>query len=133
MTAAPQTHRPGAGWLVFAGVMLFVAGAVNVIDGVSAITDSKFYFREAAYFFGSLHVWGWIHLVLGGLLIAAVFGIWSGAGWARWFAIGVAALNAITRLMFVQAYPYLSLALFAVDVLVIYGLAAYGGRRAAAP
>jgi hypothetical protein len=126
--ATPQPHRPGAGWLIFAGAMLFLGGAVNVIDGVGAITDSRFYVRPAGYFFGSLHAWGWIHLVLGALLIAAVFGIWAGAGWARWFGIIVAVLNAIGRLVFVQAYPYLSLALFAVDLLIIYGLAAYGGR-----
>ena len=133
MTAsAPAAPHKGSGWLVFAGVILFVAGALNVVDGVAAITDSKFYGRRVEYIVGDLHTWGWVHLVLGALLICVVFGLWAGAPWARWVGIGLAAINAVTRLLFLPAYPLLSLALFAIDLLVIYGLAVYGGTRAEA-
>jgi hypothetical protein len=124
-TAEPQK---GSGWIVFAGVMLFIAGTLGVIDGVAAITDSKFYVRHPHFIFGTLHVWGWITLVIGALLIAAVFGIWARAQWARWFGVAVAAVSAVARLLFVPAYPLWSLALFAIDLLIIYGLATYGSR-----
>jgi hypothetical protein len=126
--AHPAPHK-GAGWLIYAGVILFVSGTINVIDGVAAITDSRFYFKKVDYIVGSLHTWGWVHLVLGALLICAVFGVWAGAPWARWAGIVLAALNMITRLLFLPAYPLLSLALFAIDLLVIYGLAIYGGHH----
>jgi len=132
MTAsAPAAPHKGSGWIVFAGVILFVAGALNVVDGVAAITDSKFYGRRVEYIVGDLHTWGWVHLVLGALLICVVFGLWAGAPWARWVGIGLAAINAVTRLLFLPAYPMLSLALFAVDLLVVYGLAVHGGDRSA--
>jgi hypothetical protein len=50
---------------------------------------------------------------------------------ARWAGILVAAATALTRLLFLPAYPLLSLALFGVDLLVVYGLAVYGGDRSA--
>jgi len=129
VSATTTEAEKGTGWLIFAGVMLFIAGTLGVVDGVSAITDSKFYAPHPRFLFGDLHVWGWVHLVLGGLLIAAVFGIWAGAPWARWFGIAMAALGAIAHLLFIPAYPLWSLALFAIDLLIIYGLAAYGDRR----
>jgi hypothetical protein len=133
MSATTTEPEKGTGWLIFAGVMLFIAGVVGVVDGVSGITDAKFYLRNPHFLIGDLHVWGWVHLIVGGLLIAAVFGIWAGAPWARWFGIGVAALGAISHLLAIPAYPLWSLALFAVDLLIIYGLAAYGGRRPPTP
>ena len=67
------------------------------------------------------------------LQIVAAFSIWSGGGFGRWFGIGAAGLSAIAALMSLPGYPFWSLAVFAIDVLIIYGLAAYGGghRRSA--
>jgi hypothetical protein len=59
-------------------------------------------------------------------------GVFTGAQWARWFGIAIASLSAIEQLLFVQAYPWWSLAVFALDVLVVYALAVYGGRPRAA-
>lgn len=59
----------------------------------------------------------------------AAFSIWQGGGYGRWFGICVAALSAIGALLSIPAYPFWSLAIFAIDVLIIYGLAAYGGQR----
>jgi hypothetical protein len=128
--SASTYSRKGAGWIVFAGSMLWIAGVLNVIDGVAAISDSKVYSSNAEYIVGNLHTWGWVHLILGVLLVVTVFGIWAGNEWARWVGIVVASLNAIGRLLFIPAYPFWSLALFAIDLLIIYGLATYGGRSA---
>jgi hypothetical protein len=124
MSASEPTK--GTGWLIFAGVMLFIAGTLNVIDGVAAITDSKFYARGAEYIIGDLHVWGWVHLILGFLLVCIVFGIWARAPWAAYVGIFLVAVNSVTRLLALPEYPLLSIALFGVDLLIIYGLAVYG-------
>ena len=42
--------------------------------------------------------------------------------------IVVVSINAIAQLFFIPASPFWALAIFALDLLVIYGLAAYGGR-----
>ena len=79
--------------------------------------------------FSDLNTWGWIILVLGVLQLIASFAIVSGSEWARWFGIVVAGINAIGQLHFVSANPFWAMALFAVDILIIYGLAVYGGKR----
>lgn len=118
------------GWLTFAAVMLGIAGTLNVIDGVVALARSKFFIGDAVYVFSDLRTWGWIVLVLGSLELLAAASLSSRSQSARWFGVAVASLNGIAQLMFVQAYPFWSLALFAADVAVVYGLSMYGGRRA---
>ena len=120
--------EPGAGWIVFAGVMLALAGVINVIDGIVALSKSSFYVTNATYVFSDLKTWGWIALILGILQLLAAFGIASGNQLARWFGIFAAGLNAIAQLMFVPAYPFWALAIFAIDIFIIYALAVYGGR-----
>jgi hypothetical protein len=119
----------GEGWLTFAAVMLGIAGVFNVIDGIVALSKSKFYSHDAVFVFSDLRTWGWIVLVIGALQVLAAVGVVSRNQWARWFGIAVAAVNAIAQLMFVQAYPFWALTAFAVDLLVVYALSVHGGRR----
>lgn len=118
------------GWLIFAATMLGLAGILAVIDGIMALSKSKFYSANATYVFSDLRTWGWIVLILGVLAIVAAMGVFSGSGFARWFGIAVAGLGAIGQFASVQAYPFWSLMVFACYVLVIYALATYGGKRA---
>ena len=76
-----------------------------------------------------LKTWGWIVLILGVLQLFAAFGVVGGSEAARWFGIGVAGLNAIGQLMWLPAYPLWAITMFAVDILIIYALAVYGGSR----
>lgn len=121
-------EESGAGWVMFAGIMLLVAGVLNVIYGIAAVGDSKFFVHETQYILSGLNTWGWVTIILGALEILAAFSIWSGGGFGRWFGIFVASLSAIGALMAMPAYPFWSLAIFAIDILIIYGLAAYGGQ-----
>ena len=125
--------RHGDGWVKFAGVMIILAGVIDVIYGIAAIDKASFFIANQKYIVSDLSTWGWVMLVIGALQIVAAFSIWSGGGFGRWFGIGVAMVNAIAALMSIPAYPFWSLAVFTVDILIIYGLAAYGGghlRRA---
>lgn len=128
---APSIDEEGGGWVAFAGVMIMVAGVINTIYGIAAIAESSFYVGNTRFVFSDLKTWGWIVLCLGVVQIAAGVGIWARESWARWVGVGVASLNAIAQLLFISAYPWLSLAVFTLDVLVIYGLIAHGGRQPA--
>jgi hypothetical protein len=119
----------GAGWVVFAAVMLGLAGTWNFIDGILAITSSKVFVGHQAFVFSDLNTWGWIVMILGILEGLAAVTLFSGSEFARWFGIAAAGLNAIGQLMFAPAYPWWALAMFSVDVLIIYALAVYGGAR----
>jgi len=119
----------GGGWLLFAGIMIVMVGVLNVIYGIAAIDDSKFFVANTQFIFSNLNTWGWVMLVLGALQVIAAFSIWNGGPFGRWFGIAAASLNAIAALLALPAYPFWSLAVFTIDVLIIYGLAAYGGNR----
>jgi len=119
----------GAGWLVFAATMLGLAGILSVIDGIVGLSKSRFYTGNATYVFSDLRTWAWITLIIGVVAIIAAMGVLAGSQFARWFGIIGGVLVAIEQFAFMQAYPFWSLTIFACAILVIYALAAYGGRR----
>ena len=119
----------GSGWLLFAGIMIVMVGVLNVIYGIAAIDNASFFVADQKYILSGLHTWGWVMLIVGALQIAAAFSIWNGGAFGRWFGITVAGLNAIAALLSIPAYPFWSLAVFTLDILIIFGLAAYGGNR----
>lgn len=119
----------GFGWLLFAATMLGLAGVLSVIDGIVALSKSSFYAANAHYVFSDLRTWGWIAIVLGALLIVAAMGVFTGSGFARWFGIIIAALSLIGHFSASQAYPFWALIMITIDILVIYALAVYGGKK----
>ena len=125
-----QDERQGDGWITFAMVMIGFLGAANVLEAIVALTNSKFFVQDAVFVFSDLRTWGWMVLALGIAQLAAAWSLGSRQEWARWFAIGVAACNAVGQLAFLPAYPFWAVSLFAVDIFVIYALCMYGSRRA---
>lgn len=111
------------GWWVFAGVLLLVAGVLNIVYGIAAIGDSKFFTENATYIISGLNTWGWVHLAVGVLELVAAFSLFAGGEFGRWFGIFVAALNAIGALLAIPAYPFWSLAIFALSIIIVYKLA----------
>jgi hypothetical protein len=112
-----------SGWWVFAGALLLIAGVLNIIYGIAAIGDSKFFTENATYIVSGLNTWGWVHLVVGVLELIAAFSLFSGGEFGRWFGIFVASLNAIGALLALPAYPFWSLAIFALSIIIIHKLA----------
>jgi len=131
-TSVYEEEDRGAGWLVFAATMLGLAGILSIIDGIVALSKSKFYAANNAYVFSDLRTWAWITLIIGVLAIIAAMGVLSGSQFARWFGIIGGVLVAIEQFAFMRAYPFWSLTIFACALLVIYALAAYGGRPSSA-
>jgi hypothetical protein len=127
---ATLARARGHGWVVFAALMIALAGVFNVIAGLVALADSRFYAAGAVYVWSDLHTWGWIVLALGVVELFAGGAILRGRAWGRWFGILAASLNAIGQMVFIPAYPWWSLLIIAIDILVIYGLAAYGAQEA---
>jgi hypothetical protein len=124
-------EKRGAGWLLFAGIMILIAGALNLIWGIAAIDDSSFFAPGTKFVFEGLHTWGWVTLILGVIQIFAAFSVWRGGVFGQFFGIFAASLSAIGALLSIAGYPLWSICIFGIDVLIIYGLAAYGGRRTA--
>ncbi|HEX6680395.1 MAG TPA: hypothetical protein VF063_07090 [Gaiellaceae bacterium] len=119
----------GGGWITFAAVMLGLGGTFAVLEGILAIANSRVYTGHSTFVFSNLNTWGWIVLLLGVCMLLAAFGLFSGSELARWFGVFIASLNAIGQLYYVPAYPFWSLTMFTVDILIIYGLVAYAGHK----
>ena len=124
-----DSDETGAGWVTFAAIMLGLTGLWNLFDGIAAISSAHVLVGNADYVFSDLNTWGWIVLVLGLLQGFAAIALFSGSEFARWFGIASASVNAIGQLAFVPAYPVWGLAMFAVDILIIYALAVHAGGR----
>ena len=119
----------GAGWVLFAGSMIALIGIINFIYGIAAIDDSRIYAADTTFILSDLNTWGWALLIVGVVQVAAGVGIWAGSSLARWIGIASAGINAIIQMFIIPAFPLWALAVFAIDVLILYGLIAYGGRR----
>jgi hypothetical protein len=129
-TRATEERLEGAGWIGFAGVMLILVGAFNIIDGISAIANTSYISNQLL--FANLDAWGWFFLIWGIIQMLAGFFIFSGASWASIIGVAAAFLNAIAQLSWAATYPVWSITIIVLDVLVIYGLLVYGfGRRTA--
>jgi hypothetical protein len=116
------------GWVTFAGVMLLVLGCTNIIEGTAAISGSHFFVKGAHYLFGDLSSWGWVIWLIGIAQGLTGVGVLFKNQLARWAGVAFACGNSLAQMLMIQLYPLWSLALFSVDILVIYGLVVYGGR-----
>jgi hypothetical protein len=114
-------------WLDFAGLMLILVGAFNIVDGLAAVSGSSYVADKLL--FANLDAWGWFFLIWGILQVFAGIAVMRGAGWAAIVGIVAASFNAIAQIAAARTFPVWSLAIVVADVLVIYGLVQYGGKR----
>jgi hypothetical protein len=125
-----QAPTGWVGLLAFAAIMMILAGAFQAIDGLIALFNDELYVVRPNGLVINVDytAWGWTHLLLGILLIAAGYAVLSGRVWGRTLGVIAALLSAIVNFAFIPAYPFWSLLIITVDVLVIYALIAHGGE-----
>jgi hypothetical protein len=113
------------GWGVFGATLLFVVGAINVVQGIVAMFTPEYYFvADGDMLVTGFTLWGIVLAVWGVVLLAAGAALLSGKTWARALAVVLAAVNAVAQLAFLVSNPLWSLIAIAIDVLVIYGMTA---------
>jgi hypothetical protein len=128
-------ESPGpSGWAVggitFAGVMMILIGTFQAIAGLVAIIDDNFYVVGQNYTFDiDTTAWGWIHLLLGVVILLAGFYLFRGAAWAGVTAVVLAGLSAIANFFFIPYYPFWSLLMIAMAIWVIWSLTRPGVVR----
>src|SRR5450631_1545206 len=96
-TGGHRAEGHGYGLVLFASVLPVVVSCFNLIYGIAAIANSHVFTANAHYVFGSLRIWGWITLIIGGLQFLAAGGVLAGNQLARWFAVAVVGLAPSTR------------------------------------
>ena len=117
-----------AGWHGFAAVLLFVVGVFNIVNGLVAVAKDEIVLASGPQVTVLLDVtaWGWVHVVLGIVIAVAGVAIFLGQTWGRLVGVLVVALNMVTQVMNVPAYPVWSLLVIALDVVIIWALTVHG-------
>jgi hypothetical protein len=122
----------GHGWILFAAIVLGVAGIMRIFDAIWAFRyhgtlPQNF---EDAIFGHSLKTYGWVYLIVAVVLILCAFGVMARSQVSRWIGMFAGAVMAISAIWWMPFYPVWSFTYIFVGVFVIYGLAVFGGREA---
>jgi len=121
----------GAGWKMFAGLMILVVGTINVFDGIVGLTQQNYikqFTNGQLPITNNIKTWSWVVLIIGVVMILAELIIFSGNMFGRVVGVLVASLNLLVQLAYLNHNPFWSFTMILIDLLVIYGLVAHGGR-----
>ena len=126
--------RRGGGWVVFAAIVLGVAGVMRFFDAIWAFSYHGVLPEnlQGAIFGHSLKTYGWVYLVVAVVLLLCGFLVLTGSQAGRWVGIAAGAIGCISAIWWMPYYPIWSLTYIFIGALVIYALAAYGGKAEAA-
>lgn len=117
------------GWVYFAGFLMMLTGVFQMVMGLAALLNDKFYVaQEGRLLVFDFTTWGWVHIVFGLVVLLAGTSLLSGATWARVVGVVLATFNFILQFAFVGAYPIWSIIMMVIDLLVIYALTVHGGE-----
>ena len=115
------------GWTAFAGIMMVMGGIWWAIMGIIALANDTFYVVGEEYIFQfDVTTWGWIHLILGIVVVLAGFFVFTGAVWARTVGVVVAVLWALVAFAWLPWYPVWAVLLIAVSIFIIWALTVHG-------
>jgi hypothetical protein len=124
-------EEKGEGWLIFAAIVLGIAGIMRIFDAIWAFRYHGVLPEnlENAIFGHSLKTYGWVYLAVGIVLIVCAGGVVARSQISRWIGVFAGAVMAISAIWWMPYYPVWSLTYIGVGVLVIYSLAVYGERE----
>jgi hypothetical protein len=112
-----------SGWIVFAALMLLVAGGFSLVYGLAALlNDQVVTVGGQGVIVWDFTVWGWVHLVVGAVMLLTCWGLFALKGFARWTAIFIGILNAMIQMATITAFPLWSIMMITLDVIIIYQL-----------
>ena len=107
--------------------MMIMIGFFQAFAGLAGIIENEFYVATPNYIFElDATTWGWVHLIIGIIILVAGFGLFTGAVWARTVGVILAGLSAIANFAFIPHYPVWSIVMIAVDITIIWALTVRG-------
>ena len=121
------------GWIAFAGVMMIISGSLNALYGlVAVVNDNWVVWTNRTSLVIDISEWGWIHLVVGLVVLLSGLGVFSGNVLARTVGVIGAAISLIVNFFFIPAYPLWAITVVTINVLVIWALTAHGSEMRSA-
>jgi hypothetical protein len=128
---APTGRQSGwATYVVFAGVVMTFVGFLQLLAGLTALLDEDSLAVPADRLLvsASYAVWGWVHLVLGAVVMVAAYGLLRGAVFGRVLGVCAAGAGALVNMAFLPAHPWWASLAIAFDVVAIYAITVHGGE-----
>jgi hypothetical protein len=130
--ARKEARMRGSGRAFFVAFLLLFAGTLNIIYGIAAASNARF-FAGTQYPFSSLHTWGWITIIVGAIQLSGGISLIGGGSYGRVIGIFAATLGAIESLLSIGGrHPWWALGIFVVCLWVLHGLIVYSEDYAAA-
>lgn len=125
--AERETSGWAIGWTVYAAVMMIILGFFHGIAGLVGVLEDELYVATPNYLFQlDATTWGWIHLVMGIIVVLAGFALFSGAVWARTIGVILAVLSVLANFAWLPWYPLWAIIMITANVFVIWALTAHG-------
>ena len=133
-TGGSRPEAPISGWaaggITFAATMLALVGTFQIIQGLVAVFNDEFYIVTRNYTFDlDVSAWGWIHLLIGIVMLSVAFGLYAQALWAVIGGMAIAMVSAPANFFFIPYYPIWSLVLIAIDLWILWSLTRPGAIR----
>ncbi|TWH61581.1 hypothetical protein L612_001500001190 [Rhodococcus rhodochrous J38] len=117
------------GTSVGAAIIMTLIGALQLLQGIAAVAEDEVFVTGQEYLSTfDLTTWGWVHIVVGVVMVIVGIALISGATWARVSAMVIAALSILVNFMWLPYYPGWALAIIALDIVVIWAIATWNPR-----
>src|SRR5215212_3642976 len=84
-TGAEQkgAHMRGAGRVGFAGVLLLIAGVINILYGIGANAHASIFVNDTRFVLEDLNALGWVLIILGVIQLTGGFSLLAGHAYGR--------------------------------------------------
>ena len=120
----------GTGRVIFVAFLLLLVGTLNIIYGIGAVADAKFYVNDTRLILTNLHTMGWLLIILGVIQLTGGFSLMAGNVYGRVIGIIAGSLGAIGALLSMgNSHPFWELGVFALCVWIVYGIIVYGSDK----
>ena len=104
-------------------VLLVTVGVLEFLQGISAIAKDDLIVAGPEYTYQlNLTAWGWIHLVLGVVIVAVGVMLFTRSTWARVGALVICGISIVVNFLWLPYYPWWAITIIALNVFVIWAV-----------
>jgi hypothetical protein len=122
-----QRSEAGAGWVTFAGIILITVGIFQAFAGLVGILEDEILVVTPDYLVQlDATTWGWVHMIIGLIVVASGFGIFSGNVLARTVGVFAALGSMISMFFWLPWYPVWAIIVIAMNIAIIWALTVHG-------
>ncbi|MEO1057061.1 MAG: hypothetical protein AAFY28_09130 [Actinomycetota bacterium] len=116
------------GWTAFAGIIMIITGLFHAMAGIAAlVSDDEFFIVDNGWVYElNTTAWGWIHIIVGVIVLLSGIGLFTANLAARVIAIVLAGLSVIVNFAWLPYYPVWSIVMIALGIAVLWALTTRG-------